>query len=99
VTVRRIPPRLHRLGELARDDWWSRQPAARALLESVDPGLWRQTGHDPLRLLAEVPAERLEELAEDGGFVRRLAAVLEAFDTTEPATYRPPGAAAPRSAS
>jgi glycogen phosphorylase len=80
VTMRRVPPTLHRLGELARNLWWSWHPEARALFKSVDPVLWRRSRYNPVRLLAEVPFARLDELADDGGFVRRLAAVLEAFD-------------------
>ncbi|MBI4012397.1 MAG: alpha-glucan family phosphorylase [Candidatus Rokubacteria bacterium] len=80
MTVRRIPPALRRLGELARNVWWSWHPEARALFKSIDPVLWRQSRYNPVRLLAEVPAERLAEVAQDGGFVRCLAAVLETFD-------------------
>ena len=73
MTMRRVPLTLHRLGELARNLWWSWHPEARALFKSVDPVLWRRGRYNPVRLLAEVPSARLDELADDGDFVRRLA--------------------------
>jgi starch phosphorylase len=53
---------------------WSWHPATRDLFESVDPPLWRSLGFDPVRLLGEVSAERLDELAADSGFLERLHA-------------------------
>jgi starch phosphorylase len=81
MAARPVPPTLWRLGELARNLWWSWHPDARALFKSIDPVLWRQSRYNPVRLLAGVPAARLDELADDGAFVRRLAVVLETFDT------------------
>ncbi len=75
-----IPPVLRRLEELAGNLWWTWHPEARALFKWLDPALWRRTGHNPVRLLRELPAGRLGEAAADGGFLRRYAAVLGAFD-------------------
>jgi starch phosphorylase len=47
-------------------------------------------GFDPVRLLGEVPADRLDELAADGGFLARLHAVHEDLQQylTEPRWYQ-----------
>lgn len=48
----------------------------------MDPDLWERGGHDPLALLAELPTERLEELAGDESFLASLDTVshsLEAY--------------------
>jgi starch phosphorylase len=71
---------LPRLDELARNLWWTWHPEARAIFKWLDPALWRRTGHNPVRLLRDLPVTRLIEVADDGAFLRRYAAVLEAFD-------------------
>jgi starch phosphorylase len=72
-TVRaRLPEPLAPLGELVTNLRWSWHPATTDLFESVDPVLWRTVGFDPVRLLGEVPAERLDELAGDEGYLSRL---------------------------
>lgn len=65
------------LRELAQNLRWSWHPETRELLQSVDPGGWQAAGGDPVRLLGAVPAERLDALARDRRFLRRLGAVAE----------------------
>ena len=69
---------------------WSWHPAALDLFASVDPAVWREVDHDPLRLLGEVTPERLAELAQDQDFLRRLQAAstdLQDYLTT-PSWYQ-----------
>jgi starch phosphorylase len=75
-----LPARLRRLAELAYNLWWSWTPEARELFASIDRTLWEMTQHNPVRLLREVPRERLHALAQDPLFLRRQDAVLLAFD-------------------
>ncbi|MGW7351973.1 alpha-glucan family phosphorylase [Streptomyces sp. NPDC054784] len=67
-----FPEPLRPLGELARNLRWSWHPATRELFRSADPAGWEAAGGDPVRLLGAVSARRLEELAGDGEFLRRL---------------------------
>jgi starch phosphorylase len=69
-TVRTVlPENLAALEELAINLRWSWHAGTRDLFEAVDAGLWASGGHDPVRLLGEVSAERLAELSADQGFV------------------------------
>ncbi len=73
-TVRaQLPAPLAPLGELVMNLRWSWHSETMDLFASVDPALWESTGHDPVRLLGEVPAARLASLAKDKKFLRRLA--------------------------
>ncbi|GGY87690.1 glycosyltransferase family 1 protein [Streptomyces poonensis] len=77
-TVRPVlPAALHPLSELARNLRWSWHAETRDLFQSVDPERWAASGGDPVRLLGSVPADRLEELAGDRRFLRRLAAATD----------------------
>ena len=75
-----VPQSLHRLGELARNLWWSWNQPARQLFESIDPTLWFLTHHNPVQLLSGVKPERFATLAGDPNFARQYSAVLRAFD-------------------
>jgi len=77
----KIPPRIARLEELAYNFWWSWHRDARDLFKMLDYPLWRSTGHNPVKMLLEVPPERLEELVADPLFLRQYDAVLMQLDT------------------
>ena len=69
-TVRTVlPAPLAPLEELATNLRWSWHPETRDLFAAIDAGLWSASGEDPVRMLGEVTAERLAELASDEGFV------------------------------
>lgn len=75
-TVRaHLPEPLSALGTLATNLRWAWHPPTQDLFSAVDPQVWASVGGDPLRLLAEVPAERLRRLAEDQDFLARTRAV------------------------
>ncbi|MGH7966171.1 MAG: alpha-glucan family phosphorylase [Candidatus Binatia bacterium] len=75
-----VPARIGRLAELAYNLWWSWHPEARELFAAIDHTLWQMTPHNPVKLLREVRAERLDQLAQDPAFLRRYDAVMMAFE-------------------
>jgi starch phosphorylase len=76
----KIPSRVARLEELAYNFWWSWHRGSRDLFKMLDRTLWRSTGHNPVKMLHEVPQKLLEELAADPLFLRQYDAVLMALD-------------------
>lgn len=76
-TVRSVlPDSLAGLEELALNLRWSWHPATQDLFAAMDESLWNSVGHDPVRLLGEISAERLAELADDPGFVDWVAHLI-----------------------
>ncbi len=67
-----LPEPLAPLGELMLNLRWSWHAETLDLFASIDPERWEAAGHDPIRLLGEVPPERLARLSEDRRFLRRL---------------------------
>jgi starch phosphorylase len=55
---------------------WTWHPPTQDLFAAVGPETWERVG-DPLRLLAEVPVARLEQLAADPGFLSRTATLSD----------------------
>lgn len=74
-TVRaHLPEPLAALGELSTNLRWSWHWPTQDLFAELDPELWREVGRDPVRMLGEVPAARLDEFAADADYVGRVDA-------------------------
>jgi starch phosphorylase len=67
-----LPEALTPLGELVDNLRWSWHPPTQEVFAAVDPDLWEAVRHDPVRLLGEVPPERLQELAAETGFLNKI---------------------------
>ncbi len=76
-----LPQPLTGLGTLVNNLRWAWHPETQDVFEAVDPQLWRSTGGDPVKLLGEVPAARLDELANDNAFLRRLELAVADLDS------------------
>lgn len=71
-----LPAPLAPLWDLSYDLWWTwNQDAIRLMLEISDEG-WIASGRNPLRFLAMLDQERLDQLAADAEFVRRIDEVV-----------------------
>ena len=72
--------RIARLTDLAFNLWWSWNPAAQDLFKSVDPHLWPEVNHNPVKFLRLVSQRKLDAAAADPAYVARYQAVMAAFD-------------------
>jgi starch phosphorylase len=75
-----LPARLERLRELASNLWWSWNHEAIELFRRLDRDLWESTGHNPVLMLGSIRQERLEQMAEDDGFLAHCDRVCREFD-------------------
>jgi starch phosphorylase len=75
-----LPDRIGSLGKLAYNLWWSWNASARELFRTLDLQAWRESGHNPIRLLALLPPEVLSRAAMDREFLARYDAVLAQFE-------------------
>ena len=76
-----LPAALEPLRDISYNLWWTWEPSARRLFRHLDPDLWNRTNHNPVRMLQLSRQARLEELAQDKGFLRELKQVHDAFNT------------------
>jgi len=91
-TVPPLPPRIAGLAELAFNLWWSWDPGARELLRLLDLSTYRESVHNPVRMLRLVSPEVLDRAAQDPTFLRCYDRVMARFHAeTQPAeSGRPP---------
>ena len=65
-----LPERLKGLSGLAENLWWSWHPAARMLFKMLNRQAWKESGHNPDKMLKELPKEILEYYAQDPEYLR-----------------------------
>lgn len=75
----RLPEKLKGLGEIALNLWWSWHPAARILFKTLDRQVWKESTHNPVLMLRELPAQVLESAARDKRYLSRYKEVLSLF--------------------
>src|SRR5512136_1293797 len=75
-----LPESIERLGELANNLWWSWHEEGKQVFRSLDYVLWRTSGNNPVKLLRDIDAEKLESAGRDPVFLRLYDCVLQKFD-------------------
>jgi starch phosphorylase len=84
-----LPERIGDLGRLAYNLWWSWHPPARELFRALDLQAWRESDHNPVRMLSLLSSDVVENAVQDQGFLADYDAVMEQFEaeTTSPAGW------------
>ncbi|MDR2405880.1 MAG: alpha-glucan family phosphorylase [Deltaproteobacteria bacterium] len=78
--VPRFPERLLPLKRMAYNVLFSWDSEIRDIFQRVDPKLWTESDHNPVRLMSRVKQSRLDELNNDSGFTSQLEEVAHRFD-------------------
>ena len=71
-----LPQRINGLSELAENLWWSWNPAARMLFKTLDRQAWKESVHNPDKMLKELPRSILETAARNPDYLRQYDAVM-----------------------
>jgi starch phosphorylase len=80
TVVPSLPPRLVPLRDLAYNIWWSWNPDAVDLFRRLDHDLWEESGHNPVLILGRISQDRLQEAANDDGFLSHMMRVYQTFN-------------------
>ncbi|MDD3622514.1 MAG: DUF3417 domain-containing protein, partial [Methanofollis sp.] len=75
----RLPERIEGLVDLAYNLWWSWHPAARVLFKQVNGCAWKESRHNPVRMLLDVPEGYLLRAARDREYLRRYDIIMERY--------------------
>ncbi|SDT94261.1 alpha-glucan family phosphorylase [Desulfobacula phenolica] len=74
-----LPKRLEGLEDLAENLWWSWNPGARMLFKTLDRKAWKESGHNPDKMLREFPSEGLEKACANPDYLRMYDEVMAEF--------------------
>src|SRR5262245_46213987 len=80
-----LPERLNRLDELASDLWWCWNTEGRQVFRRLDYTLWRETAHNPVRMLSLIPRDRIDAAARNPQFLLLYDRALAALDNAREA--------------
>jgi len=72
--------RQQRLEELAYNLKWSWDYRARLLFKRLDPDVWKNTQHNPVKLLHTIDTSRLTAAARDPDFLREYDLTMKGLD-------------------
>jgi starch phosphorylase len=75
-----IPSPLQRLDDLAKNFWFSWNPALGQLFRKLDPVLWRKVEGSPRLFLRCIDQSILDRAAEDSAFLDEYRGIVAAFD-------------------
>lgn len=75
----RLPKQIEGLGDLARNFWLSWNVNAQDLFKRINESLWMEVNHNPVKFLLLVNEKQLEEINQDGEYVKMYRQVMEEF--------------------
>ena len=76
-----LPQAIGRLSEIAYNLVWSWDHTIRSVFRRLDPGLWKESNHNPIRLLGSIPQEKLDRAASDPRFLLLYKRACERHDS------------------
>ncbi len=74
-----LPEKFKALDELSKNIWWEWNTEATELFEMIDKRLWKKSQRNPVKLLKEIPYERLLKLEKDSEFIIKYEKVYSNF--------------------
>lgn len=74
-----LPEELSELEDLAFNLWWSWHPAARMLFKRLNREAWKDSGHNPIKLLEDLSNDALKSASKDPDYMRNYQAVTAQF--------------------
>jgi len=74
-----VPERLSGLALLAGNLWWSWRPRARMLFKMLDRQAWKESGHNPDKMLRELAPDILATAAANPDYLRHYDVVMSIF--------------------
>jgi starch phosphorylase len=80
TVVPAIPEPLADLQRLTQNLWWTWNHDAVLLFNRLDRRMWDQIRHNPMKMLASLPQEKLERAAQDPAYIAHKDRVMAALD-------------------
>jgi starch phosphorylase len=75
-----LPRRLERLAELACNLWWTWHPSAQGVFKLIEPTLWLETYHNPVKFLRQVRRKSLNAAVHNKKVLELYDHTVAAFD-------------------
>lgn len=80
AVLAKIPENIARIGEIAYNFWFAWNKAARELFIRINPQLWEDVYHNPVKFLLKVKQDELNKAAMEAEYLQLYQQVLDRFD-------------------
>lgn len=74
-----LPEKLSGLADLAENLWWSWRPRARILFKMLNRQAWKESGHNPDKMLRDLSPQILANAAENPNYLRHYNVVMSLY--------------------
>jgi len=74
-----LPERISGLADIAYNLWWSWHPSARMLFKLLDRVAWKESRHNPVLMLKDLPSEAFNSAAQNADYLHHYDYVMSRF--------------------
>jgi glycogen phosphorylase len=74
-----LPEELSGLADIAYNLWWSWHPSARMLFKLLNRVVWKESGHNPVKMVKTLPPETLRNAVRNDEYMRHYDVVVARF--------------------
>lgn len=80
ITVKpQLPEKIKGLAEMANNFWWSWNTEFLKLFKEIDIDLWEKVERNPVKFLALISQEKLQEIIKDNDFLKKYDEIYQNF--------------------
>ena len=80
LALPKLPKEIGGLKDIALNLWWTWNPRGKRLFEMINPYLWKECGHNPIKLLNTLGGNEIERLIANEKFMQEYRFVLAVFE-------------------
>ncbi len=80
IAIPKLPKEIKGLEKISLNLWWTWNPKGQALFKSISPYLWKESGHNPIKLLKSLSDDNFKTLMNNKNFMEEYRFVLALFE-------------------
>ena len=70
ICIPSLPKQIEGLSDIALNLWWTYNPRGKNLFKLLNPYLWKESGHNPIKMLKQMSEKELQEVCGNEDFIR-----------------------------
>jgi len=80
IAIPKLPKEIKGLEKISLNLWWTWNPKGQALFKLISPYLWKESGHNPIKLLKSLSDDDFKTLINNKNFMEEYRFVLALFE-------------------
>ena len=79
IVIPKLPKEIELLSDIALNLWWTWNPRGKNLFRLINPYLWKESGHNPIKMFNALSKEELAALVQNETFIKEYKYVHALF--------------------